>query len=137
MPPVECPVCKIQLSSQQVYVTHVEGKAHKKKLIQLEKDKSKRKELEKVENQEIVTIPKITPVILAKETNDIVDAIMPSNNITISTNNIAEQLTCPSTQSIIIQPPSGAKKKKKNKVSLPNFETFILQSKLRKCPIFF
>ena len=44
VPPVECPVCKIQLSSQQVYATHVEGKAHKKKLIIQEKEKRARED---------------------------------------------------------------------------------------------
>ena len=55
-------MCKIQLSSQQVYVTHVEGKAHKKKLIIQEKEKRARED--NVPTRQIVTkMPDTIPVI--------------------------------------------------------------------------
>ena len=118
VPSVECPVCNIQLSSQQVYVTHVEGKAHKKKLIQREKEKAKGKEAEKVEKEEIVSTQKITPSMHLKGNNDAIDAVVPNNNIPTQIANVIEHLPSPITESNTIQPSSGSKKKKKNKVSL-------------------
>ena len=102
------------MSSQQVYVTHVEGKAHKKKLIQREKEKSKWKESEKIAKEEIVTPPKITMPIPLRGNNDIIVA---NHNIPIITESRIENLASSSAESIIIQPPSVAKKKKKNKVN--------------------
>ena len=118
VPSVECPVCNIQLSSQQVYVTHVEGKAHKKKLIQREKEKAKGKEPEKVEKEEIVSVQKITPQMPLKGNNDVINAIVPNNDTPTLITNVSEHLHSASSETIIIQPPSGSKKKKKNKVSL-------------------
>ena len=118
VPSVECPVCNIQLSSQQVYVTHVEGKAHKKKLIQREKEKAKETEPQKVEKEEVVSIQKITPPMTLKGNNDVMKAIVPNTNIPTQIADTSEHLVTPCTESIIIQPPSISKKKKKNKVSL-------------------
>ena len=106
------------MSSQQVYVTHVEGKAHKKKLIQREKEKAKEKEPEKVEKEEIVSIQKITPPMTLKGSNDVMNAIIPNTSIPTQIADTSEHLLTPITESIIIQPPSISKKKKKNKVSL-------------------
>ena len=118
VPPVECPVCNIQLSSQQVYVTHVEGKAHKKKLIQREKEKMKWKGSEKVEKEEIITLPKIIPKpIPSKGITDKRNMIVDSNISPTSSDNTIRNLTSSSAESIIIQPSLPAKKKKKNKVN--------------------
>ena len=102
-----------------MYVTHVEGKAHKKKLIQREKEKSKWKESEKIAKEEVVTPPKITMPIPLKGNNDVIVA---NHNIPIITHNIVENLASSSAESIIIQPPSVAKKKKKNKVNRLNLK---------------
>ena len=118
VPPVECPVCNIQLSSQQVYVTHVEGKAHKKKLIQREKEKLKWKGAEKIEKEEIATSPKIIPKpIPSKGITDNRNMIVDSNISPTSSDNTIRNLTSSSAESIIIQPSLPAKKKKKNKVN--------------------
>lgn len=103
------------MSSQQVYVTHVEGKAHKKKLIQREKEKAKEKEPEK---EEIVSVQKITPPIPLKGNNDVINAIVPNDDTPCLITNVSEHLHSASSDTIIIQPPSGSKKKKKNKVTL-------------------
>ena len=97
-----------------MYVTHVEGKAHKKKLIQREKEKSKWKESEKIAKEEIVTPPKITMPIPLRGNNDVIVA---NHNIPIISDSKIENIASSSAESIIIRPPSVAKKKKKNKVN--------------------
>ena len=95
-------------------MTHVEGKAHKKKLIQKEKEKTKWRESEKVEKEVIVTPPKITMPIPLRGNNDVIVA---NHNIPIISDSRIENIASSSAESIIIQPPSVAKKKKKNKVN--------------------
>ena len=102
-----------------MYVTHVEGKAHKKKLIQRKKEKSKWNESEKIAKEEVVTPPKITIPIPLRGNNDIIVA---NHNIPIISESSIENLASSSAESIIIQPPSVAKKKKKNKVNSLNLK---------------
>ena len=98
-------------------MTHVEGKAHKKKLIQKEKEKTKWRESENVEKVVIVTPPKIPETIPSKGINDKPNTIVANNNASISSDNIVRSFASSSAESIIIQPPLTSKKKKKNKVS--------------------
>lgn len=112
VPPVECPVCNIQLSSHQVYVTHVEGKAHKKKLLLLEKDKTRPQEVVKGRTNKI-SLP--VPVKM-KDANTSNNSIDLANNIApLASDTIVEIKPSCSTEECIIAPPP-AKKKKKSKV---------------------
>ena len=112
VPPVECPVCNIQLSSHQVYVTHVEGKAHKKKLLLLEKEKTRPQEVAKGRTNKI-SLP--VPVKM-KDANTSNSSINLANNIApLSSDTIVEIKPSCSTEECIIAPPPP-KKKKKSKV---------------------
>ena len=116
-PPVKCPVCNIQLNSQQNYVSHVEGKAHKKKLLQQEKENTKLKESEKAVKEETVTPPKIPKTIPSKGINDKTNITVSSNKALISSDNQVRNLASSSSERVIIQPPLSSNKKKKNKVN--------------------
>ena len=117
VPPVECPVCNIQLSSQQVYVTHVEGKAHKKKLLLLEKEKTRPKEVTQETTHKL-------PVAVAVKRNDTNSSsnsniVLANNSAPVISDTIVEIKPSSSTEEVIIAPPP-AKKKKKNKVIFSN-----------------
>ena len=119
VPSVECPVCNIQLSSQQVYVTHVEGKAHKKKLLLLEKEKTRAKEVAKATTNNIpMTIPEgfYGCHVKMNDANTSNSNIILANNIDqVRSDTIVEiKPSCSTDESIIAPPP--AKKKKKSKV---------------------
>ena len=120
VPPVECPVCKIQLSSQQVYATHVEGKAHKKKLIIQEKEKRARED--NVPARPIVTkmpdtIPVIARHVISTDTS-ITSNVIANTFVPVESDIIMEHTAPRSTESNL-NPPL-AKKKKKNKVIRSN-----------------
>ena len=116
VPPVECPVCKIQLSSQQVYVTHVEGKAHKKKLIIQEKEKRARED--NVPTRPIVTkMPDTIPVIarhVISTGTSVTSNVIANTLVPVKSDIIIEHDASCNTESNLDPPP--AKKKKKNKV---------------------
>ena len=120
VPPVECPVCKIQLSSQQVYVTHVEGKAHKKKLIIQEKEKRARED--NVPARPIATkMPDTIPVIARhgiSTDSSITSNVIANTFVPVESDIIMEHTALRSTESNL-NPPL-AKKKKKNKVIRSN-----------------
>ena len=120
VPPVECPVCKIQLSSQQVYVTHVEGKAHKKKLIIQEKEKRARED--NAPTRPIVTkMPDTIPVIarhVISTNTSITSNVIANTFVPVESDIIMEHTALRSTESNL-NPPL-AKKKKKNKVIRSN-----------------
>ena len=119
VPSVECPVCNIQLSSQQVYVTHVEGKAHKKKLLLLEKEKTRSKELAKATTNKIpLAVPEgfYGSHVKMNGANTSNSSIILANNIDpVGSDTIVEIKPSCSTEERIIAPPP-AKKKKKSKV---------------------
>jgi hypothetical protein len=108
VPSVECPVCFIQLSSQQVYVTHVEGKAHKKKLLLREKEKTRSKEMSKATTNKI-------PAPVRMNDSSTSSIILANNIAPVRSDTIVEIKPPSSTEESIIAPPP-AKKKKKSKV---------------------
>ena len=102
VPSVECPVCNIQLSSQVVYISHIAGKAHKKKLIIQAREKSKG------------TTKDVTGFNRIAEDNVVLKA---------ASDNVVKAIPSSSSESIIMVLPesissiSPTKKKKKNKVN--------------------
>ena len=113
-------MCKIQLSSQQVYVTHVEGKAHKKKLIIQEKEKRARED--NVPTRPIVTkMPETIPVIarhvLSTDTS-ITSNVIANTLVPVESDITIEHTSTRNTETNLNLPP--AKKKKKNKVIRSN-----------------
>ena len=108
VPPVRCAICNIQLSSQQVYNTHIEGKAHKKKILLQEREKARSKELE---GQGISNIAIAAPLRC-----HVVKAIPISEESHSCVNEVAMDIipSCSTTDAIVVTPP--AKKRKKNKV---------------------
>ena len=113
-------MCKIQLSSQQVYVTHVEGKAHKKKLIIQEKEKRARED--NAPTRPIVTkmpdtIPVIARHVISTDTS-ITSNVIANTLVPVESDGIIEHTAPCNTESNLNPPP--AKKKKKNKVIRSN-----------------
>ena len=126
VPPVECPVCKIQLSSQQVYATHVEGKAHKKKLIIQEKEKRAREDSTRlIVTKMPETIPVITRNVLITD-NSISSNVIANTLAPVESDIIIEHTAPCDTENNLNPPP--AKKKKKNKVILSKFSIHLKQN---------